>query len=504
MGRPVGRLSASSGGFWSPPENKLCLADALFRHEQQSISAIFQAPQSHARAPLGVRRTATSPCRVTVTRATLGGSNGEEGGESARAAAEQLTSLQRSLTQLLCVMGNLASAVGEVARAAGEVAEAAGAERGSGKTGLRATISAAAAANAATSAAAAAAEAGGAVAKAAAAAAAAAATVAAAASANTSSIEAASAAEAAGAEGARGLAPTISEGGGGGGGGVGDGMGRGLEGHELALALQRAFVQARIEGLGKPREEALGDFVDACMAARAQSLGFKDLQLKLLLAEAALPAPFSMMMAAGSGEEGEAEGGAGEGGRAGGREREGRVEGEEKREGEEGRRGVREEGVEGGAAGSGDGKGGGRGEEGDEEGVREVGQEERVEGDLDSDDERRSSALKALRGPFLAEEVRVRTLWVRLVYTTLNMVDNIRSGEGYEGVVSADGSQPPDPTDGFVQQNVKAAFDQGRDYNFVRMEQEAQATPVPPSIATLQQIQLLILLALSKGMAATA
>ncbi|CAI7928512.1 unnamed protein product [Closterium sp. NIES-54] len=330
MGRPVGRLSASSGGFWSPPENKLCLADALFRHEQQSISAIFQAPQSHARAPLGVRRTATSPCRVTVTRATLGGSNGEEGGESARAAAEQLTSLQRSLTQLLCVMGNLASAVGEVARAAGEVAEAAGAERGSGKTGLRATISAAAAANAATSAAAAAAEAGGAVAKAAAAAAAAAATVAAAASANTSSIEAASAAEAAGAEGARGLAPTISEGGGGGGGGVGDGMGRGLEGHELALALQRAFVQARIEGLGKPREvgppaeatagdslpsppcseqEALGDFVDACMAGRAQSLGFKDLQLKLLLAEAALPAPFSMMMGSGAGEEGEGVGG---------------------------------------------------------------------------------------------------------------------------------------------------------------------------------------------------
>ncbi|CAI5508468.1 unnamed protein product [Closterium sp. Naga37s-1] len=329
-------------------------------------------------------------------------------------------------------------------------------------------------------------------------------------------------------------------------------------------------------------EASLGDFVDACMAARAQSLGFKDLQLKLLLAEAALPAPFSMMMAAGSGEEGEAEGGAGEGGRAGGREREGRVEGEEKREGEEGRRGGREEGVEGGAAGSGDGKGGGRGEEGDEEGVREVGKEERVEGDLDSDDERRSSALKALRGPFLAECDRSpayacflvpphffpsnHTIFILVIHRRYefclslsppvlnpvvnltpslltfspsliscshplsppflapshprssaggagsNAVDNIRSGEGYEGVVSADGSQPPDPTDGFVQQvgvNVKAAFDQGRDYNFVRMEQvlsgqEAQATPVPPSIATLQQIQLLILLALSKGMAATA
>ncbi|CAI5964759.1 unnamed protein product [Closterium sp. NIES-65] len=309
-------------------------------------------------------------------------------------------------------------------------------------------------------------------------------------------------------------------------------------------------------------EASLGDFVDACMAARAQSLGFKDLQLKLLLAEAALPAPFSMMMsAAGAGEEGEEgeaeEGSWGEsGGGLGERKREGKeVEGEEERE--EGRRGGRVEGVEGGAAGSGDGKGGGRGEEGDEEGVREVGEEERVEGDLDSDDERRSSALKALRGPFLAEVAPLmlasflvpphffpsnHTIFILVIHRryecTLslslestqkssteggagsNAVDNIRSGEGYEGVVSADGSQPPDPTDGFVQQvgvargNVKAAFDQGRDYNFVRMEQvlsgqvlsgqEAQATPVPPSIATLQQIQLLILLALSKGMAATA
>ncbi|CAI5465945.1 unnamed protein product [Closterium sp. Yama58-4] len=349
----------------------------------------------------------------------------------------------------------------------------------------------------------------------------------------------------------------------------------------LALALQRAFVQARIEGLGKPREEALGDFVDACMAARAQSLGFKDLQLKLLLAEAALPTPFSMMGAAGAGEEGEGGGAGGElggiaGERLGEREREGKEE-----EGEQG--------AESGKAGAGGAEEGGKGGEGEEE---------RVEGDLDSDDERKSNALKALRGPFLAEvggvttkgigpwgmeawrhgiwrhgdvrmgmrhvcagmapllcspdhvksyaffpipppsasfpsnctqfivgslilshsltpvcnpfhphgpqeEVRVRTLWVRLVYTTLNMVDNIRSGEGYEGVVSADGSQPPDPTDGFVQQMVKAAFDQGRDYNFVLREQESQATPVPPSVATLQQIQLLILLALSKGMAAT-
>ncbi|GJP40528.1 hypothetical protein CLOM_g200 [Closterium sp. NIES-68] len=369
-------------------------------------------------------------------------------------------------------MGLLASAVGEVARAAGEVAEAAGAERGSRGSGrgtgsdIAATAAAAAAAAAATSAAAAAAAAGGEVAKAAAAAAGAAAVASAnAAAAVAPAAPAAPAAlEAAAVASARG------------------GRGKGLEGHELALALQRAFVQARIEGLGKPKEEALNDFVDACMAARAHSLGFKDLQLKLLLAEAALPAPFSMMGGDSSWEGGEV-------GREGEEREEGREEGRE----EEGRKeGGSEEEAEGGKAGG----GGAEGEGG------EGGEEERVEKDLDSDDERRDSSLKALRGPFLAEEVRVRTLWVRLVYTTLNTVDNIKRGEGYEGVVSADGLQPPEPTDGFVQQTIKAAFDQGRDYEFVRREQETQLKPVPPSIATLQQIQLLILLALSKGMAA--
>ncbi|CAI5477201.1 unnamed protein product [Closterium sp. Yama58-4] len=488
MGRPVGRLSARCGGFRSPPANKLCLANSLVRHERQSSSATFQAPQNRARAPLGDKRTATSPCRVIVTRATSRGNDGEGRDESARAAAEQLTSLQRSLTQLLCVMGNLASAVGEVAQAAGEVAEAAVAERGSGMTG-----------------------------------------------------------------------------------------------HELALALQRAFVQARIEGLGKPRQEALSDFVDACMAARAQSLGFKDLQLKLLLAEAALPVPFSMM--SGAGEEGEGGGAAGEaGGEAG--ERLGERLGEREREGKEE---DGEEGVESGELGGGGAEEGGKGEEGEAAGLEEKGEEgeeERVEGDLDSDDERKSSALKALRGPFLAEvgmegrlgghavmgagvcslnpSQRLSTP-LTLSHLTLSSLVHRRSGVcGGSGGGGEKGGSERDayrPTDGFVQQvgvvhqtragttascwesrrarqrqcrpplppshhpssplfischcsspfftalhpyqTVKAAFDQGRDYNFVRMEQESQPTPVPPSIATLQQTQLLILLALSKGMAAT-
>ncbi|GJP32820.1 hypothetical protein CLOM_g17419 [Closterium sp. NIES-68] len=388
MGRAVGRFLGGASEFPSDLGSGRQLAGSA-RHTQDRPGSLH---------PL--RSSARWSRSVIVAQATPGGSTGEtKGGETARATRESLTSLQESLTQLLGAMGLLASAVGEVARAAGEVAEAAGAERGSRGSGrgtgsdIAATAAAAAAAAAATSAAAAAAAAGGEVAKAAAAAAGAAAVASAnAAAAVAPAAPAAPAAlEAAAVASARG------------------GRGKGLEGHELALALQRAFVQARIEGLGKPKEEALNDFVDACMAARAHSLGFKDLQLKLLLAEAALPAPFSMMGGDSSWEGGE----------------------------------------------------------------------ERVEKDLDSDDERRDSSLKALRGPFLAEEVRVRTLWVRLVYTTLNTVDNIKRGEGYEGVVSADGLQPPEPTDGFVQQTIKAAFDQGRDYEFVRREQETQLKPVP-------------------------
>eukprot|EP00850_Spirogloea_muscicola_P016812 SM000139S00129 [mRNA] locus=s139:362541:364863:+ [translate_table: standard] len=65
------------------------------------------------------------------------------------------------------------------------------------------------------------------------------------------------------------------------------------KGHKFAFKLQRAFVQARIEGLGKPPEVALEEFVDICMEAYSADIGQRALQLQLLLAEGSLIGPFS-------------------------------------------------------------------------------------------------------------------------------------------------------------------------------------------------------------------
>eukprot|EP00850_Spirogloea_muscicola_P013671 SM000094S24688 [mRNA] locus=s94:251295:253611:+ [translate_table: standard] len=65
------------------------------------------------------------------------------------------------------------------------------------------------------------------------------------------------------------------------------------KGHKFAFKLQRAFVQARIEGLGKPPEVALEEFVDICMEAYSAYIGQRALQLQLLLAEGSLIGPFS-------------------------------------------------------------------------------------------------------------------------------------------------------------------------------------------------------------------
>ncbi|KAH9557604.1 hypothetical protein CY35_07G092700 [Sphagnum magellanicum] len=64
--------------------------------------------------------------------------------------------------------------------------------------------------------------------------------------------------------------------------------------HQLAYQLQQAFVQARIDGLGKPYQLAIDDFVTACMEAHAEGFGFKELQLQLILLEGALSGAFSV------------------------------------------------------------------------------------------------------------------------------------------------------------------------------------------------------------------
>eukprot|EP00897_Mesotaenium_endlicherianum_P001557 jgi/Mesen1/1429/ME001303S00478 len=95
--------------------------------------------------------------------------------------------------------------------------------------------------------------------------------------------------------------PYSSAGGAGAGTGAGgaDEAGKGRA-HRLAFRLQRAFVQARIEGLGKPLELALDDFVTACMEAAGRGVGLPEIQLQLILAEGSLPGAFSLSSAASS------------------------------------------------------------------------------------------------------------------------------------------------------------------------------------------------------------
>ncbi|KAJ7536893.1 hypothetical protein O6H91_12G087200 [Diphasiastrum complanatum] len=64
--------------------------------------------------------------------------------------------------------------------------------------------------------------------------------------------------------------------------------------HKLAYSLQQAFVQARIEGLGKPFEVAAEDFVDACLQACKGEIKMEELQLQLILADGALKGAFSL------------------------------------------------------------------------------------------------------------------------------------------------------------------------------------------------------------------
>ncbi|CAM6082512.1 unnamed protein product [Calypogeia fissa] len=64
--------------------------------------------------------------------------------------------------------------------------------------------------------------------------------------------------------------------------------------HKLAYRLQQAFIQARIEGLGKPFQVAAEDFVQACMEAHGLGIGLKELQLQLVLQDGSLTGAFAI------------------------------------------------------------------------------------------------------------------------------------------------------------------------------------------------------------------
>ncbi|OAE22987.1 hypothetical protein AXG93_653s1040 [Marchantia polymorpha subsp. ruderalis] len=64
--------------------------------------------------------------------------------------------------------------------------------------------------------------------------------------------------------------------------------------HKLAYRLQQSFVQARIEGLGKPFQVAVEEFADTCMEAHSAGIGLKELQLQLILQDGSLTGAFAI------------------------------------------------------------------------------------------------------------------------------------------------------------------------------------------------------------------
>ncbi|KAG6548722.1 hypothetical protein Mapa_009877 [Marchantia paleacea] len=64
--------------------------------------------------------------------------------------------------------------------------------------------------------------------------------------------------------------------------------------HKLAYRLQQSFVQARIEGLGKPFQVAVEEFADTCMEAHLVGIGLKELQLQLILQDGSLTGAFAI------------------------------------------------------------------------------------------------------------------------------------------------------------------------------------------------------------------
>eukprot|EP00898_Chlorokybus_atmophyticus_P001091 jgi/Chlat1/1983/Chrsp158S02313 len=66
-------------------------------------------------------------------------------------------------------------------------------------------------------------------------------------------------------------------------------------GHRVAFELQRAFYQACVEGLGKPRHDALKDFVLLCMETYANGVDYARLQLLLVQAQAALEGAYAVV-----------------------------------------------------------------------------------------------------------------------------------------------------------------------------------------------------------------
>ncbi|KAG0596585.1 hypothetical protein M758_UG267800 [Ceratodon purpureus] len=179
-------------------------------------------------------------------------------------------------------------------------------------------------------------------------------------------------------------------------------MEQNMKAHNLAYRLQQAFFQARIEGLGKPFQLAVEDFVATCLEAHAMGIGLKELQLQLILLEGSLAGAFA------------------------------------------------------------------------------------IRNQRHSDD------------PVMSEESRVRSSWVRLVYTTLAEVKERRSWVEYAASDFGKEREQLDPSDDFVRQLVTLAFEQGYDLERVKLEQNVAGPVTSVAIKTMRQCTYLVLLSLQK------
>ncbi|XP_024398503.1 uncharacterized protein [Physcomitrium patens] len=177
-------------------------------------------------------------------------------------------------------------------------------------------------------------------------------------------------------------------------------MEQNIRAHKLAYKIQRAFFQARIEGLGKPFELAVDDFVSTCLEAHAMGIGLKELQLQLILLEGSLTGAFSI-------------------------------------------------------------------------------QNQRY-----SDD------------PIMSEESRVRSSWVRLVFSTLAQVKERSRPEPD----ASKEEREDEPSDDFVNQLVTLAFEQGYDLERLKLEQNMSGPATSGAIKTMRQSAYLVLLTLQKAM----
>lgn len=172
--------------------------------------------------------------------------------------------------------------------------------------------------------------------------------------------------------------------------------------HNLAYKIQQAFIQARIEGLGKPFQLAAEDFVAFCLEAHAMGIGLKELQLQLILLEGSLSGAFAM-------------------------------------------------------------------------------RNQRYSNDS-----------------VMSEESRVRSSWVRLVYTTLAEVKERRSRVDHTTGDTGKEREQPDPSDSFVKELVTMAFEQGYDLERVKLEQSVSGPVSSGAIKTMRQSSYLVLLTLQK------